>query len=96
VLRDNKGRILVLAWDTIDHCQSAEMGEAIACLQGLKIAIANSNSNMIIKIECAAVVDCFKQTSCNRSEVSVSDREGIQFTEASGSTSYYLKNSEIL
>jgi hypothetical protein len=45
------------------------MGEAIACLQGLKIAIANSNSNLIIEIDCAAIVDCFKQTSWNRSEV---------------------------
>jgi hypothetical protein len=41
VLRDHMGNILLSAWDVITHCQSAAMGEAIACLEGLKLGIAN-------------------------------------------------------
>jgi hypothetical protein len=37
------GNILLSAWDVITHCQSAVMGEAIACLQGLKLGMANSS-----------------------------------------------------
>ena len=36
ILRDHNGQILCLAWDVIAHCQTAAMGEAIACLEGLK------------------------------------------------------------
>jgi hypothetical protein len=41
------GNILLSAWDVITHCQSAVMGEAIACLQGLKLGMANSSSNLL-------------------------------------------------
>ena len=67
--------VLVLAWDTINHCQSAEIGEAIACLEGLKLANANSNANLIIETDCAAVIDAFRETSCNRSEVHLIAKE---------------------
>jgi hypothetical protein len=33
--------ILMSALNIITHCQTPEMGEAIACQEGLKLALAN-------------------------------------------------------
>jgi ribonuclease HI len=51
------------------------MGEAIACLEGLKMAIENSTANVVIETDCAAIIDSFKETSCNRSEVGMIAKE---------------------
>jgi ribonuclease HI len=69
VLRDHMGNILLSAWDVITHCQSAAMGEAIACLEGLRLGIANCTSNLIIETDCASVVESFREDSSDRSEV---------------------------
>jgi hypothetical protein len=54
--------VLVSSWNAIDHRQYVEMGEAIACLEELKMAIENST-------------DSFKETSCNHSEVGMIAKE---------------------
>jgi hypothetical protein len=43
---------LVSACDFIPHCKSVTVGEAIACLEGLKLALPNSSSNLVIRGEC--------------------------------------------
>jgi hypothetical protein len=63
------GNILLSAWDVITHCESAAMGEAIACLEGLNLDIANSSANLIIKTDCSSVLHDFREDSCDRSEV---------------------------
>jgi hypothetical protein len=69
VLRDYNGTILTSAWDVINHCQTIEMGKAIACLQGLKLAIANSISNIVIETDCAPLPNIFNEVSSNRFKV---------------------------
>jgi hypothetical protein len=44
------------------------MGEAIACLEGLKLGLANCTSNLIIETDRASVLESFKEDSCDRSE----------------------------
>jgi hypothetical protein len=63
------GNILLSAWDVITHCQSAAMGEDIACLEGLKLGIANYSANLIIETDCSSVVHALREDSCDRSEV---------------------------
>jgi hypothetical protein len=55
--------------DAIAHCQSAAMGEVNTCYQGLKITPQNSTSNLIIEIDCASILEAFKEDRCDRSEV---------------------------
>jgi hypothetical protein len=50
VLRDHTGNVLLSAWDVITHCHSAAMGEAIACLEGLKLGLANCTSNLLLNV----------------------------------------------
>jgi ribonuclease HI len=75
VLRDSNGTILFSAWNTLSHCQSASEGEAIAYLEGLKLAIAYSDSNIIIETDCAYILDSFKEGSPDRSKVCLIAKE---------------------
>jgi hypothetical protein len=51
------------------------MGEAIACLEGLKLALANSTANLIIETDCASILESFKESSFDRSEVCLIAKE---------------------
>ncbi|KAK1626176.1 hypothetical protein QYE76_000491 [Lolium multiflorum] len=68
------------AWDVITHCQSAAMGEAIACIEGLRLGIANCTSNLIIETDCASVVESFREDSSDRSESLLETKEHADVT----------------
>jgi hypothetical protein len=59
----------------LSHCQSASEGEAIACLEGLKLALANSDSNIIIETYCTYILDSFMEGSPDQSEVCLIAKE---------------------
>ena len=75
ILRDHNGSIIASAWDRINHCNSAALGEAIACLEGLKLSLAHSDSDIIIETDCSAVLEAFKEDSTNRTEVRLIAKE---------------------
>ena len=70
VLRDNNGKVICSAWDHIQQCNSAEEGEAISCIEGLKMSLARSSTNMIIETDYARVLEAFKHDSTDRSKIS--------------------------
>jgi hypothetical protein len=74
VIRDHNGNIIYSAWAVIEHCQTAAMGEAIACMEGLKLALACSNTDIIIETDCASILESFKEGSYDRS---LSDCKGV-------------------
>jgi hypothetical protein len=88
VIRDQSRNILCSAWDMITHCQTAAMGEAIACLEGLKMALVNSNANIIVETDCASILKAFKDGRYDRSKVC--HCEGISLAETYGSKNYCL------
>jgi hypothetical protein len=51
------------------------MGEGIACLHGLSLALKNSIENLIIEIDYANVLEAFRDDSTNRSELCIVARE---------------------
>ena len=59
----------------IPHCQSAEMGKALACLHGLEITLNNSNCNLIIETDCSSILKSFGDDGQDRSEVGLIARE---------------------
>ena len=69
VLRDHSGIVLLSDWDIIIDCQSAAMGEAVACLEDLKLGLANCDSNLITETDCSSILESFKEDICDRSEV---------------------------
>jgi ribonuclease HI len=88
IFRDHNGQTIVSAWDYIPHCNSAAVGEAIACLEGLKLALANSSPNLIIETDCNAVLEAFKCDSNDRSEICIIAKE-FKLKKVSRSTSYF-------
>jgi hypothetical protein len=69
------GQIISSACDYIPHCESAAMGEAIACLQGLNLSLANSFAKMVIETDYTIVLEAFKEDSNDRSAISLIARE---------------------
>jgi hypothetical protein len=75
VLRDQNGATVCSAWNVIPHYQSVAMGEAIACLHGLELALNNSEQNIVVEIDCLVIIEAFRQGSLDRSEVSMIGKE---------------------
>jgi hypothetical protein len=75
VLQDHLGAIICSAWGAIIHCQTVAMGEAIACLHDLDLALNNSNQNIISETDCAAILEAFREGSMDRSEVCMIAKE---------------------
>jgi hypothetical protein len=51
------------------------MGEAIAVLKGIEIAVQYSPVNLIIETDCLSVVQVFKEDSLDRSELCMIAKE---------------------
>jgi hypothetical protein len=51
------------------------MGEGIACLHGLSLALQNFIENLIIEIDYADVLEAFRDDSTNRSKLCIVARE---------------------
>jgi hypothetical protein len=62
VIRDHLGQIGLSAWGFIRECDSAEIAEAIACLEDVKQTLNWVESDLIIESDCAAVI---KKASSN-------------------------------
>jgi ribonuclease HI len=75
VVRDNFGKIICSAWGLIPHCQSAYVAEAIACLNGLQVALNNSEADMIIESDSSLTIEAFREGSMDRSEISIIAKE---------------------
>jgi hypothetical protein len=63
------------AWDLIHQDSSAECCEALACLEGLKLAIQHSHGNILIETDCLSLLKTFDPGGEDRSEASVVGRE---------------------
>jgi ribonuclease HI len=75
VARNCKGDIIFSAWDLIHQASSAECCEALACLEGLKLAIQHSHGNILIETDCLSLLKTFDPGGEDRSEASVVGRE---------------------
>jgi hypothetical protein len=44
------------AWGIIPQCDSAEMAEAMACMEGIKQTLNTVDSVLIIETDCATII----------------------------------------
>jgi hypothetical protein len=56
VIRDHSGCVLSSACTPLERCQDAEEAEALAALQGIKIASELRLQKVIFELNCASVV----------------------------------------
>jgi hypothetical protein len=70
VLRDHEGKVVLSAWGIIPYCQSAEIAEAIATLEGTKAVLPVAAIPVILESDCATVVNELKMEGTSKSPMS--------------------------
>ena len=75
IARNQDGSVAFSAWGIINHCQSAVMGEAVACLESLKIAINLTDRNLLFKTDCSSLLKIFEPGSVDRTSTSFIAKE---------------------
>jgi ribonuclease HI len=83
VARANDGSVLFSAWDIIPQCQSAEMAEAIACLESLKVAVKCTLGNLLFETDCNSLLKIFDPGVQDRSASSFIAKEFHLFSSLS-------------
>jgi hypothetical protein len=69
VLRDHDGRTCGVAAKWYDHCLNALTAEALACRNGMQLALNRGVTRLLVETDCQVLVQlCNKQTT-QRSEV---------------------------
>jgi hypothetical protein len=71
VARKHDGSVVFSAWDVIPHCISAEMCEAIACLESLKVAAKFTTENLVFETNCSSLIKIFDPGATDRSAVTI-------------------------
>jgi ribonuclease HI len=56
VVRDVYGNVHVAAWRTITNVASAEEAEALACLDGIRLAVEVTSSPTVVETDCSTLV----------------------------------------
>jgi ribonuclease HI len=68
IARDSSGGVLFTAWRTIHRCADAAEAEAIACAEGLALAVRYSPGSIILESDCARLVKTLQEKE-DRSEI---------------------------
>ena len=69
VIRDDKGEVLLTAWSHISKGSDAEGIEALACREGLKLAVEWCKQRLILESDCRSLVETIKKWERNRSQL---------------------------
>jgi ribonuclease HI len=69
VIRDWEGSLKLTAWRVIFHCRDAEEAEAMACLEGVHMALRCPDVPMILESDCQSVVTKIQTKEHNRSSI---------------------------
>ena len=58
IARDHEGNPHIMAWRMLFHCRDAEEAEALACLEGIKLAERWPMSiKVTVETDCASIVE---------------------------------------
>ena len=69
VLRDDKGAVIFSSCRYLCSCYSPLEAELAACLEGIGLALAHTDNNLIIELDCKEAVDMLNDICMNRSAV---------------------------
>ena len=69
------GKIIFSAWGKIKYCQSAQIAEALACYEGLKIASAGTDSHITVETDCQSLLKVFDPGDNDRTDLGTIARD---------------------
>lgn len=61
VARDSSGKIIFTAWRSLRRCSDAAEAEALACVEGIRLAVEWASGRVIIESDCARIVQALQQ-----------------------------------
>jgi hypothetical protein len=70
ILRDEVGKTLLTAWGRIDHFPTAEVAEAVAGIQSIKVILPVCDRRVHIKNDCVVVIGALKVQMQDKSAIS--------------------------
>jgi hypothetical protein len=70
ILRDDTGNVIISAWGLIDKCLSAEIAEALACLEGVKAILPVVAKPVHLESDCAGVMLELNSKERSKSQIS--------------------------
>jgi hypothetical protein len=68
VIRDHEGLVLLTAWNTLRLCASPEEAEAIACLDGLRLATEWIRQPTVVESDCQTLIMAIKDRGSSRGQ----------------------------
>jgi ribonuclease HI len=69
VLRDENGHIIFSACRQLLNCSDPLEAEAMACEEGLRLAMQRSDSPITVELNCSVLVDAIKEKNQDRSSI---------------------------
>lgn len=69
VIRDEAGQLVLMACRKVYHCRDAEGVEALACLEGARMAARWFDQEYILEGDCSLVIEKLKAGGMDRSTV---------------------------
>jgi hypothetical protein len=67
ILRDEEGHIIVSACSNLEMCASPLEAEAIACKQGVALALQHTNLPLLVESDCLVLTSMVQEEGVNRS-----------------------------
>ncbi|CAO2163808.1 unnamed protein product [Urochloa humidicola] len=67
IIRNSEGSPELTAWRLLKHCRDAEEAEALACLEGLGLAMRWPDHSLTLETDCASVISKVTSKSPDRS-----------------------------
>uniref|UniRef100_K3ZFI0 RNase H type-1 domain-containing protein n=1 Tax=Setaria italica TaxID=4555 RepID=K3ZFI0_SETIT len=69
VIHDCTGKPLLTAWRWLRHCRDVEEAEALACLEGIRMAARWADRDMVLVADCSTIIDKLRKGGMDRSQV---------------------------
>uniref|UniRef100_K3XQD1 RNase H type-1 domain-containing protein n=1 Tax=Setaria italica TaxID=4555 RepID=K3XQD1_SETIT len=69
IIRDHIGKASLTAWRWVRHGRDAYEAEALACLEGIRLAAKWSRHDMVLEVDCSRVIETFKLGGVNSQQL---------------------------
>jgi ribonuclease HI len=88
IVQDSLGSPLLMAWRVLHWCRDAEEAEAVACLEGLRVASRWPDRMVLLELDCSTVIGKFQERCRDRSIISPVICDGLEAIKALSDVSF--------
>jgi ribonuclease HI len=78
IARDEAGLVVLSAWKFLSRCSSPEEAEAMACLEGIRLAVEWMGKPTRLESDCLTIINCLREGDARRAAWSSINNEIIE------------------